>query len=450
MNGRREQDSGRRWAGLAFAAIVVALLFGARDARAEQIKLNALLSHPSIQANKSGTIYLKVGLTGFEMSNPKERAPVNLSVVLDRSGSMAGDKLYHAREAAKMVVDMLNANDVFSLVVYDHTVRVLIPSTRVNDKEGIKAQIDRIRPGGSTALFAGVSKGIAEVRKFLAHNRVNRVILLSDGLANVGPSSPNALGRLGAAARKLGVAVTTVGLGLDYNEDLMTQLAQNSDGNHGFARTATDLTRIFKAELGDVLTVVAQEVSLTITCAPGIRPVRVIDRQATIRGQKVSLTLNQLYSKQEKFVLLEVEVPAGKDGSQLKVADVAVQYANMRTKTADKLTSTVSAGFSADAKQVDSMINRQVMVDVVDAIANEMSKKALILRDQGNIDKARVLLLKNERYLNTMGNRYNSRRLLESGVKQRKFADRIRGKRWKKTRKAMRKMHYLKQNQMSY
>src|SRR5262249_32047712 len=150
----------------------------------------------------------------------------------------AGEKINKANEASRMVLDRLDSNDILSVVAYDDTAEVLVPATRVFDKEAIRRRIAAIVPQGSTALFAGVSKGIEEVRKFRDAAHVNRVVLLSDGQANVGPSSPNELGRLGAATAKEGISITTIGLGLGYNEDLMTQLAMRSDGNHGFAESA--------------------------------------------------------------------------------------------------------------------------------------------------------------------------------------------------------------------
>ena len=99
-----------------------------------------------------------------------------------------------------------------------------MPATKVSDKKTIFRAIRQIRADGSTALFGGVSKGAKEIRKFLSHKRVNRMVLLSDGLANVGPQSPSELGDLGSSLIEDGISVTTIGLGLGYNEDLMTKL----------------------------------------------------------------------------------------------------------------------------------------------------------------------------------------------------------------------------------
>ena len=135
-------------------------------------------------------------------------------------------------------------------------------------------------------------------------------MLLSDGLANVGPSSPGELGELGASFAREGLTVTAIGFGAGYNEDLMTQLAARSDGRHAFIERPSELAALFRDELGMMMAVVAQKVTIDIPCDPGVKPVRVLGRPGVIAGQKVSLDLSQLYAGEEKYVLLEIEVPA--------------------------------------------------------------------------------------------------------------------------------------------
>ena len=163
-----------------------------------------------LRAGEDQTAVIKVSL---ETTAPKagERAPVNLAVVLDRSGSMRGDKLEKAKEAAITALRRLRSGDLFSLVTYDHRVKTIVPAQDAGNSASIERQIRKIRAGETTALFGGVSQGAAEIRKNLHDERyVHRVILLSDGLANVGPDSPEDLGRLGAALIKESISVTTV------------------------------------------------------------------------------------------------------------------------------------------------------------------------------------------------------------------------------------------------
>ena len=134
---------------------------------AAQVRLDVSLANPVLIAGKKQTTFLKVGLTGFEMEKQARRTPANIAIVIDRSGSMQGEKIKQAKQAARMAVRRLDGNDIVSIVAYDDTVSVLVPATKASDREAILAGIDRIEAKGSTALFAGVSKGAAEVRKFL-------------------------------------------------------------------------------------------------------------------------------------------------------------------------------------------------------------------------------------------------------------------------------------------
>ena len=426
----------RTLARMTMVAVAVAVL-GSGLASAAQVKLNVGLGQPFLMAGKKQTTYLKVGLTGFEIKNDK-RSPVNVAIVIDKSGSMSGEKIAKARDAAIMAVGKLDSRDIVSVVAYDHTVTVLVPATKCTDKTAVYAAIRRLEAGGNTALFAGVSRGAAELRKFLDKERVNRVILLSDGLANVGPSSPAELAALGASLIKEQISVTTIGLGTGYNEDLMTQLAQKSDGAHYFAENATDLARLFKGEFGDVLSVAAQEVAIRIQCAPGIRPVRVLEREAEVDGQTVLTTLNQIYSGQERYVVLEIEVPAGKVDTSHEVATVSVSYANMATKTTDRLTSAMAVRFTENPEEVAKHRNGDVMVAVVELIATLTNKRAVELRDQGKIEEARKLLNDNGAFLTANATLYKSKRLQDYGDANDIQADNLDGLNWERNRKEMR------------
>jgi Ca-activated chloride channel family protein len=282
-----------------------------------------------------------------------------------------------------------------------------------------------------------VSKGAEEVRKFLDRTRANRVILISDGIANVGPSSPAELGELGSSLIKEGISVTTIGLGLGFNEDLMSRLSEKSDGNHYFAEKAEDLVRVFRNELGDILSVVAQEVLVKVECAEGIRPVRFLGRFGDIAGQTACVLLNQLYSEQEKYVLLEIEVPAAPDGAARPVASVSVSYANMQTKTTDILTSAVSVRFSNSEAAVAAAVNPDAMTAAVEQIAAINSENAIKLRDLGKVADARQLLLENKRYLEENADKYQSKRLKDYADKQEQDEQNLEGAKWPQARKAM-------------
>ena len=432
------------------AVLAAAFVAAPAAVNAAQVKLDVSMAQPTLLANKKQTTYVKVGLTGFKMSSKAKRTPINVALVLDKSGSMSGSKIAKAKEAACWAIRRLDKKDIVSVVMYDSTVQVLVPATKLTDKEAVCRKIGNIESGGSTALFAGVSKGAAELRKFIDRDRVNRIILLSDGLANVGPQTPGELGQLGASLGKEGIAVSTMGLGLDYNEDLMVTLARRSDGNHMFIEKADELAEVFRHEFDDVLSVVAQEVSISIKVGGKIRPVRVLNMDAEINGREVIVQLNQLYSQQEKYVLLEVEVPATKASKTLEVARVEVSYANMETKTTDHLASSVSVNFDPSEEVVKRKTNAEVMTECVLQIANEQNILATALRDKGDVEGAKRVLTRNAKYLYFSGQAFGSVELRRRGETNDMQAEALEGAAWAKTRKGMRQYQNADAAQQSY
>lgn len=362
-------------------------------ASAQNITMNLGVDQGIILAGPGQKVYLKVGLVG--RGENTARPPLNLSIVLDRSGSMEGEKLAQAREAAIYAVNMLSSEDIVSVIIYDDEAEVLVPATRVRDKNRIVRAIRGIKAGDSTALFGGVALGAGEVRRFKESNMVNRVILLSDGIANVGPSSPQELGRLGTALRKEGISVSTIGLGLGYNEDLMVRLALSSDGNHAFVENARDLVQIFDSEFKDALAIVASEVEITITCAPGIVPLRIMNRDGDIIGQDIRLNMNQILGNQEKYLLVEMSVPAGKAGTKIPVATARTTYLDFKSKAVKSVQDSVSVQFSADVKAVEASVKKDVKEQVVLQLATEANEEAVVLRDEGKTEEAKEMLKKN-------------------------------------------------------
>jgi Ca-activated chloride channel family protein len=419
-------------------AMAAALGAGCALAAAPAVRLDVQASNPVLLAGERQTLYIKVGLTGEEAEAERERPPVNVAIVLDKSGSMqASGKIDEARKAAIMALDLLRPEDIVSVVTYDSTVNVLVPATKLSNREQLAETIRKIQPGGNTALFAGVSKGSDELRKFARREQISRIILLSDGLANVGPSAPGDLAELGESLRKEGISVSTVGLGLDFNEDLMTQLASRSDGNHYFAESARDLARIYERELGRVQSVVAKTVRIDIECADGVRPVRVLGREAEISGGRVWLDLNQLFSGIERAVLLEVEAPAGAAGGGIKLADVKIRYHDIAGNKADRQEAAIAATFSDSKDAVAAAVNGRVMVPVVELIAVENNKKAMILRDQGKIEAAQKALFSNSIYLNENADKFDSKELKDYGRQNSTDANNLDEKNYQRQRKEM-------------
>ena len=361
----------------------------AAAAKTEKVVCRVELDRGILPAGASQRAIVKVSLDAPTIRIKAERPPINLAIVLDRSGSMGSDqKLEKAKQAAIEALRRLSERDRFSLVIFDHEVETIVPPQSASNTEWIESRIREIRARGNTALFSGVSQGAAEVRKHLGDHYVHRILLLSDGQANVGPRQPEDLGRLGAALMKEHIAVTTIGVGTDYNEDLMTRLAQQSDGNTYFVESSADLPRIFAAELGDVLSVFAREVVLQIEFADGVRPLRIIGRDGRLGDRTVEIRLNQLYGGQEKYALVEVEVPAGRPSVTQPVATARCAYENLLSRRPERSEATACVQFSDREHDVTRSVNVAVQRDVAINALAEAKDEAVRLSDKGDYKAA--------------------------------------------------------------
>ncbi len=388
--------------------LFVFALFAAVGAQAgEPIRLETRLANPVMKGGEAHKNYLRIALQGCKPEPTENRTPVNVSFVIDRSGSMYGPRIAQAREAAIMAVNRLQPNDIASVVIFDQTVDVLVPAQHVTDPNQITDHIRLIGARGSTAIHAGVLQGAAEVAKNKDARRLNRVVLLSDGQANVGPARPADFALLGQALFSQGISVSTIGLGLGYNEDLMLQLARASDGNHAFARDPSDLINIFNKEFSDVLGSCAQTVSVDVEFKAGVRPVRALSRDGVIDGQRAQFTLNQVYAATEHYILLEVEVdkalaePAATPGEQ-EFGLVKVAYTVPESGAKQALDAPIRGRFSKVDDEVKAARDLKVTEAVVEQTTRERTQRAIALQDQGKIKEARDLMMQNATEINAL------------------------------------------------
>ncbi|PTX96463.1 VWA domain-containing protein [Opitutus sp. ER46] len=396
------------WLGCAFVVLNAQLAAAPADVGAT-VRLRVDVDREVMPAGRTDKAIIKVALDGLRLPRRDARPPINLALVIDRSGSMSGEKIENARQAALEAVRRLGADDIVALIAYDTQVETIVPARRVGDGRLLERAIRSLEASGNTALYGGVTCGATEVRRHLEdEGRVSRIILLSDGLANVGPSSPQQLGRLGASLMSEGISVTTVGLGLGFNEDLMTRLAQRSDGNTYFVENSEDLPRIFAAELGDVLSVVARRVVIEIEFPKHVRPVGFIGREGTIRGQRAELTLNQIYGGQEKFALVEVEVAPTAAGEEQELARASVRYDDPVNRRQESLSAHRSVRFSARDTDVIGSANHKVQADYAANVLAVAKDEVVALVDANQRKEAGSLLARRAAELDQLAKTYRN------------------------------------------
>jgi Ca-activated chloride channel family protein len=375
---------------------IIAMLAAGRVSGESRVSVYSEVDKPVVLAGSDERVVVKVGLKGLTMPVMPGRVPLNLAIVLDKSGSMRHyDKIGNARLGAIEIVERLTSDDILSLIVYSDRPQVILPAQRVRDKGAIIEIISGIYAGGSTALYGGVTYGADQVRRNMSWEYINRIILLSDGLANVSPSSTAALADLGGMLEAEGITVTTIGVGLDYNEDLMTALAATSGGNAYFASTGRELPTIFAEEIGEAMTLTARDIRIRIDCPEGVRPVGVIGRKGEISGQTMTVKVGKLYGKNERFALFEIEISGEESGDNMEIAEVTVEYADPLTNEMKNDRQSVSVTFNRDEKAVLEGENTEVTKQAALTRASDAKREAVALADRGDVGGAAAVMKKN-------------------------------------------------------
>jgi Ca-activated chloride channel family protein len=198
-----------------------------------------------------------------------DRPQLRLALVIDRSGSMQGRKLKYAKQAAEYVVSKLGEQDMVGLVTYDDKVDTLAPMTGIRGRNKVLSAIGSIREGGRTDLHSGWVQGGIVVAEGMAEEALNRIILLSDGMTNAGEVRTDVITKDAFELAERGISTTTVGVGMDYNEDLMSEMARHADGNYWFIQSPEQLPTIFDQELKGLTATVGTGVVLTIETSHG-------------------------------------------------------------------------------------------------------------------------------------------------------------------------------------
>ena len=353
------------------------------------VHLRVDLDRHVLPAGKKGKAVVKICLEPDEVIREvAKRPPVNLALVLDRSGSMSGEKIAQAKEAAIQAIRRLGTNDLISIVAYSNQAESIASAQKAGNVSKLENLVRNLRANGGTALYAGVNQGAAELRKNLKREYFNRIVLLSDGLANQGPSSTADLVRLGRAFVKEDISVSTIGLGGGYNEDLMTGLAKEGQGNLYFAETSSELSGIFDAEIGDALSVVARNAVIKIEVQGNAKPLRLIGRDGKIKGNQVEIEIKHLYGGQDKFALLEIEVPEGNHEQCLSLANISVSFNSAKGEERQSRKTKIGCTFSDDEKAVNESVNEDVIVAYVDNQVAEAKDQAIQLADEGRHEEA--------------------------------------------------------------
>ncbi len=355
--------------------------------------VNLRLQHDLLAVETEHDVHGMVELVAPDVEPDRERTPLSLALVVDRSGSMGGDKLATVKRCADFLVEQLQAEDELAIVTYDDNVDLVAPRAPV-DPGRLKPAIAAIRAGGMTNLSGGWLKGLEELRG-ADDARARRVLLLTDGLANRGITDPDQLvGLAGRASSEDGIGTTTIGVGDGFNEHLLSQMADAARGNAWYAETVDDAPGIFADEFAGLVQLVAQNVSVEIRPSADVEMLGVLnDFPVTVVDGGLQVLVGDAYAAQRLRVVFRLHVPELAALGPAKVADVVVRWVSVADtieehRVTHRLLVNLVSADEAAAAVADAAVTEEVTV----LLAARAADEARGLADAGDFDAARATL----------------------------------------------------------
>jgi len=273
---------------------------------------------------------LQVGFTTAEVNERTDLRPLNLVLVIDKSGSMAdSDKMSRVKESLRTMLGKLRPEDIVSIVTFDTTAQVLYAANRVGDGYGLQRAIDCIEPGGSTNIHGGLMLGYAEARRYFRSGATNRVVLLTDGIANTGVVDPRQIVADSAEFNRQGIDLSTIGVGLDLNNDLLRTLAQSGRGLYHFISDYKDIDKVFVNEVQSLISSVAKNVNVRIEYSPGLELEKIYGYQPRFGKGNVSVTLDDMNNGLTQVIMAKFRAQSLNSSLPVKVR---LSYFDVRRK----------------------------------------------------------------------------------------------------------------------
>lgn len=347
--------------------------------RGEPVQVQVKPLSPYVYQQGDGTAYFDVWVEGCPMVGAA-RPALDIALVIDTSGSMAGEKLARAQAAAEYLLASLGPQDRLALVSYNTSVTLMFPLTAVTpgNRGWMAGRIRRLYATDMTNLGGGLQVGVQQVLAGGERNAVQRVILISDGLANVGVVQPAALHGMAASARQRQISVTTMGVGLQFNEILLQNLAEYGGGRYHYIRDAHALVPIFQQEIVSAQAAVATSLEITVAGCQGCEVLESPGYALQKQGGVTRIVVSDLAGGERRKALVKVRLPRDRPGRQ--VLDVKLAYRPTRGTAAGKRQERarqVAFELTGDARRVAASVDRRVADRVTQVQVSQQVQKAM-------------------------------------------------------------------------
>lgn len=363
------------------------------------LTMTSRLSHPYITLGSSDE-FVTVDVTGAEVPG-SQRSPVNLALVIDRSGSMSGYKLAQAKQAARQLVNLLRDEDRLSIVHYGSDVKSMPSMAATSSNRARMLQyIEGIWDEGGTNISAGLTTGQNQVNTARHEYKVNRIILISDGQPTEGVTDEQSLKQVVKNIRAQGVTVSSIGVGTDFNEDLMQAFAEYGAGAYGFLEDAGKLAGIFQKDLQQAATQVARNVELSFELPDGIILGEVLGYRAHQAGRTVRVAMPDFSAGQTERVVARLKVTGSAVGQTVNVTGLKLTYTDLLKDGTVESTASLSAMVTDRMEEVAAKQDKDATVYAVRARSAANLQKAAEALKVGRRDEARQLIQQNQEMFN--------------------------------------------------
>lgn len=333
-------------------------------------------------------ITVMLELTAPALPDAQPRPPAAIQVVLDRSGSMSGDRLQAAKQALVRLVDRLDPADRFGVVAFDDEVRVVVPAGPVADKASVRGAIAAIPAGGTTNLSAGLLRGLQEIRR-VATDTGGTLLLLSDGMANRGETDPHRLSGIAASARASGITTSTIGMGLGYDETILAELARRGQGSHVFAQHGDDAAAAVAGEVDGLLATTVQAASLTIRPAASVDTVTVWnDLPALSNDGAIVVECGDLWAGETRRLTITFDVPAKPGLGLAEIAALELRWVALPDLVEHTLAVPVNVNVVPGDEAAGRLRDPQVTSEKVFLQVQEDKRAATAALQHGDVDAA--------------------------------------------------------------
>jgi Ca-activated chloride channel family protein len=353
------------------------------------MKLDAHLDVDLVAVEQDDEVTLMLELTAPMEACDAPRAAATVQVVLDRSGSMSGERLDAARHALAELAERLDPADRLGVVAFDDEVTVVVPAGPVLDKAALRAAVLAIPPGGTTNLSGGLLRGIQEARR-AAGPAGATLLLLSDGHANAGVTDADRLAGVAAAARAQGVTTSTVGIGLGYDEALMAAIARGGQGSHAFAADGDGAGAVVAGEVAGLLTKTVQAASLIVRPRASVDTLTLwndLPSQAVDGG--VMIELGDLWAGETRKLVLSLAVPAIAALGLAEIATLELRYVALPVLAEETITFPLAVNVVPGDQAAGRLRDPKVQTELLFQQAQEAKRRAADALDRGDHEGAR-------------------------------------------------------------